>query len=117
MSLETRKFKKNMLVAVAAIIEHIDQHPLDQKTTLQYAREAGINRKRLQATFRHLTGIGVQEYRLGRRMSIAGQLLQAGEKSIKEIAIICHFKSQRAFSTAFKKAFSMTPLQYQNHNF
>ena len=112
MTLET-KFKKHTLVVVAAIIEQINQHPVDAKTTLQYAVEASISRKMLQAAFRYITGVGVQEYRITQRMNFAKQLLQEGEKPIKEIAGICQFKSQRAFTTAFKKTFGMTPMKYQ----
>ena len=115
MTLEIR-FRKNTLVVVGGIIKQIDQHPNDTRTTSQYAKEAGMNRKRFQAAFKHLTGTGVQEYKNGLRMQIACQLLTEAEKPIKEIASICLFKSQRAFTTAFKKAFGMTPVEYQNKN-
>ena len=115
MYLET-KFKKHTLEVVAAIIEQINQHPADVKTTNQYALETNINRKKLQAAFKHVTGVGLQEYRLIRRMNFARQLLQEGQKPIKEIAIICRFKSQRAFTTSFKNAFGVTPLEYQKIN-
>ena len=115
MTLDTR-FKKHTLVVVAAIIEKINQHPVEAKKTAQYAKEANISRKKFQAAFRHITGSGVQEYRLIKRMIFASQLLQEGQKPIKEIAIICQFKSQRAFTTAFKKSFGLTPLEYQKKN-
>lgn len=114
MSLEAKKFKKSILVATTAIIEQINLDPTDIKTTAQYALKAGISRKKLQATFRHLTGAGLQEYRLARRMDYASELLKAAEKPIKEIAIICQFKSQRAFTSAFKKVFDKTPKEYQD---
>jgi AraC-like DNA-binding protein len=116
MTLDT-KFKKHLLVVVAAIIEKINQHPMDAKTTEEYAADANINRKRFQAAFRHLTGAGVQEYKNSQRMRLACQLLREEDKPIKEIATICGFKSQRAFTTSFKNAFGLTPLQYQNHKY
>ena len=116
MTLDT-KFKKQLLVVVAAIIEKINQQPMDAKTTNEYAAEVFINRKKFQSAFRYLTGTGVQEYKNSQRMRIACQLLREEDKPIKEIAIICGFKSQRAFTTAFKNAFGMTPLEYQNHKY
>jgi AraC-like DNA-binding protein len=103
-------------MVVAAIIEQIDQHPMEAKTTTEYAKEASLNRKRFQAAFKYLTGTGVQEYRLNRRMLVASQHLQEDQKSIKEIAALCNFKSQRAFTAAFKKAFNMTPKEYLKLN-
>jgi AraC-like DNA-binding protein len=116
MTLDT-KFKKHTLVVVAGIIEQINQHPMDTKTTTDYAEAANINRKKFQAVFRYLTGTGVQEYKHIQRMRLACQLLREEDKPIKEIAIICGYKSQRAFTTAFKNAFGMTPLEYQHHKF
>jgi len=115
MTLDTT-FKKHTLVVVSAIIEKINQHPTEVKTTAEYAKEANISRKKLQAAFKHITGAGVQEYRLLKRMTFASQLLREGEKPIKEIALICQFSSQRAFTTAFKKSFGLTPLDFQKKN-
>ena len=109
-----RRFKKYVWVASEATKVYIEENPLANKTTSQFAQDANINRKKLQAAFKELTGMGIQEYLLTQRMKQARQLLQDGKIPIKEIAITCNYKSQRSFTTAFKKAFGVTPMEYQN---
>ena len=111
-----RRFKKHVLVASEATKAYIEKNPLADKTTNQFAMEANINRKLLQAAFKELTGMGIQEYQLAKRMQQARQFLQAGRIPIKEIAIICRYKTHRSFSTAFKKTVGITPLEYQNQH-
>ena len=111
---QERRFKKYVLVASAATKKYIENNPLEGKTTRQLALDARISRKQLQAAFREITGMKIQEYLLAQRMKQASLLLKEGMLPIKEIAIICRYKSQRAFTTAFKKAFGMTPLEYQH---
>lgn len=111
---QERQFKRYVLVASEITKASIEENPLVNKTTRQFALEANINRKKLQAAFKDLTGMGIREYLLSQRMKRARQLLHAGTIPIKEIAIICRYKSQRAFTSAFKRSFGLTPTEYQN---
>lgn len=108
------RFKKHILIAVAATVTAIEKDPLDGKTTEEFAIIANINRKQLQAGFKAVTGMGPKQYRLQQRMLIALSMLKEGKAPIKEIALTCKFKSQRAFATAFKKRFKMTPSEFQS---
>jgi len=114
--IKERGFKKYVLAASTAIKESIDKNPLAVKTTNELAMEAMLSRKQLQAAFREVAGMGIQEYQLAQRLKHAALLLQAGNIPIKEIAATCRYKSQRAFTTAFKKAYGSTPLEYQNQS-
>jgi AraC-type DNA-binding domain-containing proteins len=49
-------------------------------------------------------------------MEKAQQLQADGNKSIKEIAGTCLYKSQSAFTTAFKNLYGVTPLQWREHH-
>lgn len=109
-----RRFKKYAQLASQATKTSIDENPFVIKTTSQYARDVKINRKLLQAAFKELTGVGIQEYQLMQRMERSRQLLKEGNCSIKEIAISCGYRSQRAFTTAFKRFFGITPTEYQH---
>lgn len=111
-----RQFKRYVLIAFTSTKEYIEKHPFEGKTTLQFAIDAKVNRKQLQAAFKNFTGMGLQEYLLAQRMKQAGLLLKEGNLPIKEIAITCRYKSQRAFTTAFKKAYGLTPLEYQKQH-
>lgn len=113
---QERQFKRYVLIAFAATKEYIEKHPFEGKTTSQYAIDVNVSRKQLQAAFKELTGMGLQEYLFGQRMKQAAFLLKKGNLPIKEVAITCGYKSQRAFTTAFKKAHGVTPLEYQKQN-
>lgn len=111
-----KRLKKYVLLAIAATVEQIEIKPLDDKPTLQLARDVNLNRKILQKGFRQVTGMGIKEFRIQKRMEVACQHLLQGEKYLKEIAFICRYKSQSAFSTAFKKTYGITPSKWQDLN-
>jgi AraC-type DNA-binding domain-containing proteins len=111
-----KRFKKYVLIAVAIIVENICVKPLDDITTGELAQQFNISRKLLQVAFREIVGMGIKEYRNMKRMEMAQQLLADGNKSIKEIARTCLYKSQSAFTTAFKKMYGITPSEWQEHN-
>ena len=108
------RLKRSTLATIASIIEFIDAEPLNKKTTEQIAEEYYINRKALQKGFRSVTGMGLKEYQNLKRMEACKELLRQGELSVKQIACICSYKSQRAFSKAFKQMVGVTPTEYQN---
>ena len=109
-----KRLKKYVLIAIAALLENIGNKPLDDATTSQLAREVNVNRKLLQEGFKEIVGMGIKEYRIMKRMEIAQQLLEEGVKSIKEIAVVCRYKSQSAFTTAFKKLYGLSPTEWQD---
>jgi AraC-like DNA-binding protein len=108
-----RRFKKHVVVVAEATKAYIEKNPLTDKTTNQFAMEANISRKQLQAAFKELTGMGIQEYLLAKRMQHARKLLQTGITPIKEIASTCRYGTQRSFTTAFKKHIGLTPAEYR----
>jgi AraC-like DNA-binding protein len=109
-----KRTKSRVLIIIASIIEYIDEQPLNKKTTDQLADEYKISRKLLQQVFKNSKGIGIKEYQILKRMEVSKAMLEQGDKSVKQIALICLYKSHRAFSNAFKKRYNMTPSQYQD---
>ena len=53
------------------------------------------------------------EYIKSRRMAKAARLLMSTDMSIMEIAMICRFNSQEAFTRAFKKIYTLPPGKYR----
>jgi AraC-like DNA-binding protein len=111
-----KQLKRYVLIAIAAIVDNICNKPLDDITTGELARQMNVSRKLLQAGFREIVGMGIKEYRNMKRMEIAQQLLAEGGKSIKEIACTCLYKSQSAFTTAFRKLYGMSPTEWQEQH-
>jgi AraC-like DNA-binding protein len=107
--------KRYVLIAIGAMVDKICTKPLDNITTEELARQMKVRRKLLQQGFHEFVGMGIAAYRNERRMEIARQLLKEGSKSIKEISNICRYKSQSAFTTAFRKLYGMSPSQWQEY--
>jgi AraC-like DNA-binding protein len=110
---DEKKMKKHTLITIASVIAFIDSQPLNNKTTAELAAEYSINRKLLQQGFKATKGMGIKEYHNLKRMEACKMMLKEGDFSVKQIAGICLYKSQRAFTNAFKKLYAITPTEYQ----
>jgi AraC-like DNA-binding protein len=111
---DEKKLKKHTLIAIASVIAFIDNEPMNNKTTADFAAEYRINRKLLQQGFKAIKGMGIKEYHNLKRMEACKVMLKDGDFSVKQIAGICLYKSQRAFTNAFKKLYAITPTEYQH---
>ena len=65
--------------------------------------------------FKESTGFTPYQYISRQRMERAKQLLQNTDTAIAETALRCGFSSQSSFSTAFRKAFGITPKAYRRN--
>jgi AraC-like DNA-binding protein len=108
------RMKKRTKVLIMAIQHEIRSSPLTNKKIHLIAKEAGIDRKLLEAGFKILFGITLKKYQILRRMEFSQQLLDEGRLTIKEIAFQCGYSSQNSFAKAFKKIYNQTPTNWQN---
>jgi len=67
-----------------------------------------------QHRFTELFGISAHEYMLGKRMSLARQLLGSGNLSVQAVAQQSGYENQFYFSRVFKKYYGITPQQGRN---
>lgn len=79
----------------------------------ELARLTGTNTKRLNAAFKHCSGMTVFEYLREERMKEACQLLRNTALSVGEIACRVGFSGSANFSTAFKERFGTTPSAFR----
>ena len=100
--------------AIYSIKDEIDRSPFQKRDITVLANEAGIGRNLLQRGFKALFGHTIKKYRRYKCMERAGQLLDEGKLSIKQVALRCGYKSQGNLSAAFKEVFGVTPREYQN---
>lgn len=77
------------------------------------ARQAGLSVSRMRAVFRKKMGLSPKQYQLKMRLDRAAKLLANGETRIADIAVQVGFKSAAAFSTAFTKAYGLSPVRYR----
>ncbi|HVT86417.1 MAG TPA: AraC family transcriptional regulator [Chitinophagaceae bacterium] len=77
-------------------------------------KQLQLDRSKLCYCFKQLTGYSVHRYVIKNRMEAGKKLLEASNKPIKEIALICGYKSHDKFSHAFKKYFRNAPSAVRN---
>lgn len=108
------RLRKKTKVLVYAVQQEINSNPLKNKKISSLAKEAGIDRKLLEASFKIMFGITIKKYQVRLRMEFSQQLLDEGRLTIKEIAFKCGYSSQNSFAKAFKKLYGQTPTDWQN---
>ena len=110
------RLKKSTKVLIYAIELDIKSHPLKNKKVHLIAKDAGIDRKLLEAGFKILFGVTLKKYQLMRRMEFSQQLLDEARFTIKEIAFKCGYSSPTSFAKAFKKLYNLSPTEWQNRH-
>ncbi|WP_166437130.1 helix-turn-helix transcriptional regulator [Niastella caeni] len=108
-----KRFKKHVIHAIYSFKQELDNHCANGDTAQHLSAQFGISRNVLQQGFKHIYGIGIRDYKLKQRMERARFLLEAG-KDVKEVALTLHYTKARAFSTAFKNYYGVTPTEFAN---
>jgi AraC-like DNA-binding protein len=96
---------------VGAAIAAIHREPARRWTVAGLAAEVGMSRAGFAARFRLLVGEGPIEYLTRWRMLLAGRSLERGEP-IGGIARALGYRSESAFSTAFKRVMGGSPRRH-----
>ncbi len=63
--------------------------------------------------FRNATGRTPHQYVLAERIAAGRRMMEAGQRSLAEIALMLGFSSQSHFATSFRRAMGITPRAYQ----
>ncbi len=104
------KRDNDKLFHAKAIIEQEYRNP---PSLHQLAIIAGTNTCKLKIGFKALFGATVFEYLFNYRMELACRHLLDTEKSIQEIAEVIGYEYHSHFSTAFKRKFGLSPMEYR----
>jgi len=91
------------------LIQQSDNPPL----LIDLAHQVGLNDRKLKQGFRQLFGTTVFGYLQDYRMGQAKQLLADASLSIASVALSVGYRNPEAFSTAFRRKFSVSPKAYQ----
>jgi two-component system, response regulator YesN len=111
-----KQLPKYAMEIVNGIKEYLAGNPICGKTADDFAEEAHISTKQLQRWFKESEGVGLKEYSDELRLEAAKQLLEEGEKPVKEVAKICLYRSHPYFSTVFKKKYGVTPKEWKQEH-
>ncbi len=102
-------------VSMETVIDYVESH-LDSKLELETIAEAvHYSKYHLHRLFTATTGITIHDYVQRRQLTEAAKLLVFSEKPVIEIAFICGYESQQAFSTAFKAMYKLPPAAYREN--
>ncbi len=113
-NLQLRNYRQGLPAPrLRAVLEYIDAHLGDDLSIEQLAALAGIGRHYFRKLFRISTGVTVHEYVLQARISRAIYLLQRGELSIVEVALLVGFSSQSHLTAEFRRRLGITPAAYR----
>lgn len=101
------------VIRVETVIDYIESH-LDGKLNLETVADAvHYSKYHLHRLFAAATGLTIHDYVQRRHLTEAAKLLVFSEKPVIEIAFICGYESQQAFSSAFKAMYKLPPAEYR----
>ncbi len=89
----------------------ISDYAYEKLTVDALAKKCNVSSAYLKKIFAKYNGLGIHEYILQNKISIAKQMLVDGE-SVTNIAELLAFSSQNYFSTAFKRETGYSPSEY-----
>ena len=89
------------------------RRPAHDWTLESLAHEVGLSRSALADRFTHIVGQPPMQYLTNWRMQLAANHLRSGTDSVAAIAERVGYKSEAAFSRAFKRAVSSAPSQWR----
>ncbi len=103
------------VVSIEAVIDYIEAN-LDGKLDLEMVAEAGhYSKYHLHRMFTSTVGMTIHDYVQRRQLTEAAKLLVFSDRPIIEIAFICGYESQQAFSSAFKSMYKTPPAEYRDN--
>lgn len=109
-----KSYSRYMLDAIKNVKQHIDTDPLCYKTAAELLDHVNApNRNSLEKVFKAIYGTGIKEYLVRKRLEASKKFLEAGMTK-KQVAAKCFYRSQSAYTAAFRKEFNMTPTAWQS---
>jgi AraC family transcriptional regulator len=85
-------------------------------TTRELASACSISERHFRRSFRGTFGASVHQYRVQLRIELAKSLLATTDKTLAQIAHLCGFYDQAAFTRAFGRVDRMTPARWRRFN-
>lgn len=107
----TAEADPNSNTVVGQVIDHINDHFHETLSLDQLAERFFVSKYHLSHEFNRQMGIGIYQYIQKKRLLIARQLLNEGQKPT-EVYASCGFGDYAAFFRAFRKVYGLSPREY-----
>jgi AraC-like DNA-binding protein len=108
--------RRQMAHRFSRLLEHLRNPSAERLSLGQSARMCGMSLAKFTRCFKQVAGTSYLVYVTRLRLTEAARLLRAGGRSIGEIADQMGFADQSHFDRRFKRAFGLTPSQYQRQH-
>ena len=106
---------EHQVINIEMVIDYIENN-LDGKIDLEtVANVIHYSKYHLHRMFTSTVGMTIHDYVQRRQLTEAAKLLVFSEKPIIEIAFICGYESQQAFSSIFKSMYKIPPAEYREN--
>ena len=106
---------QNLLVRNA--VRYIEEKYADPFTLKKMADELFVSPNYLCDLFKRHTGKNITEYLTDYRLQQAEKYLKQVACKVTDVSKLVGYSDAKYFSTAFKKKFGMTPLEYRNRTY
>lgn len=107
--------KNKTVMSIETVIDYIEAN-LDGKLDLEMVAEAvHYSKYHLHRMFTSTVGMTIHDYVQRRQLTEAAKLLVFSDRPIIEVAFICGYESQQAFSSAFKSMYKIPPAEYRDN--
>ena len=104
----------NQILNIETVIDYIESH-LNEKLDLDKVSESvHYSKYYMHRMFTSTVGMTIHDYVQRRQLTEAAKLLIFSSKPIIEVAFLCGYESQQAFSAAFKSMYKVPPAEYRN---
>ena len=98
---------------IARVVQDMNMNYNSTSTLNDYAEMCNISKYHFLRLFEEIVGETPLGYRNRIRLEHAAELLKMSYLSVEEISRLTGFSSPSYFSSAFKKKYSLSPLQYK----
>ncbi len=106
---------RDHITDIEAVIDYIEAN-LDGKLDLENIADAiHYSKYHLHRMFVDAAGMTIHDYVVRRQLTEAAKLIVFSDKPLIEIAFICGYESQQAFSAAFKAMYKVSPSRYRDN--
>lgn len=100
---------------IAFVVNYIRENISNKLSVKELSKKAYLSESQFYRVFKNELGVTPVDFINEIRVNLASSLLHDPTKKVKEIYLQCGFNSLSYFSRIFKRKFSMTPSEYQDH--